>query len=74
MSFSQNLGHVSQLGALRKLPKLKLHSNLNTWVTCPLCRGGGLNTVPHQNGLVDLITCPHCKGKKKYFNGDLDGR
>ena len=73
MSYSQNLGHVSQLGEIRKLPKLKLHSTLNTWVTCSLCRGGGLNTIPHHNGQVDLILCPHCKGKKKYFNGGLDG-
>tara|TARA_R110000751_G_scaffold279750_1_gene382177 strand:- start:1000 stop:1221 length:222 start_codon:yes stop_codon:yes gene_type:complete len=73
MSFSQNLGHISQLGEIRKLPKLFLQSTLNTWVTCPLCRGGGLNSNPHQNGQVDIILCPHCKGKKKYFNGDLIG-
>ena len=73
MSYSQNLGHVSQLGAVRKLPKLKLHSTLNTWVTCPVCRGGGHTVTPHQNGQVDLMMCPHCKGKKKYFNGALIG-
>ena len=67
MSFSQNLGHISQLGEIRKLPKLFLQSTLNTWVTCPVCRGGGLNSIPQ----VDLMLCPHCKGKKKYFNGDL---
>ena len=71
MFFSQNLGHNSQLGEIRKLPKLKLHSTLNTWVTCPVCRGGGLNSIPHQNGQVDLMFCPNCKGKKKYFNGDI---
>ena len=71
MSFSQNLGHISQLGEILKLPKLKLHSTLNTWVTCSVCRGVGLNSVPHQNGQVDLVMCPHCKGKKKYFNGGM---
>ena len=71
MSFSQNLGHISQLGEIRKLPKLQ--STLNTWVTCPVCRGGGQTVTPHQNGQVDLMLCPHCKGKKKYFNGDLIG-
>ena len=70
MSYSQNLGHVSQLGEIRKLPKLKLASTLNTWVTCPVCRGGGTNSLPHENGQDDLIMCPHCHGKKKYFNND----
>ena len=73
MSWSEKLGHFSQLGAVRKLPKLKLHSTLNTWVTCPGCRGGGQTVTPHQNGPVDLKMCPHCKGKKKYFNGGLIG-
>ena len=53
MSWSEKLGHFSQLGAVRKLPKLKLHSTLNTWVTCPVCRGGGQTVTPHQNGQVD---------------------
>ena len=70
MSYSQNLGHFSQLGEIRKLPKLKLHSTLNTWVTCRVCRGGGQTVTPQQNGQVDLMMCPHCKGKKKYFNND----
>ena len=56
--------------AKRNLPKLKLASTLNTWVTCPVCRGGGTNSLPHENGQVDLIMCPHCHGKKKYFNND----
>jgi DnaJ-class molecular chaperone len=73
MSYSQNLGHVSQLGEIRKLPKLFLQSTLNTWVTCSVCRGGGHTVTPHQNGQVDLMMCPHCKGKKKFFNGGLDG-
>ena len=70
MFFSENLGHFSELGEIKKLPKLKLQSTLNTWVTCPVCRGGGLNTIYKNNGSVDLRFCPHCKGKKKYFKND----
>ena len=62
------LGLMNNLGPLRKLPKLFLQSTLNTWVTCPVCRGGGQTVTPHQNGQVDLMMCPHCKGRKKYFN------
>ena len=65
--FSQNLGHVSQLGEFRKLPKLFLQSTVNTWVTCSLCRGTGQNSIIHNNGQVDLRICPHCQGRKKYF-------
>ena len=67
--FSQNLGHVSQLGEYKKLPKLFLHSTDNTWVTCHVCRGGGLSNIIHENGQADLRMCPHCQGRKKYFRG-----
>jgi len=67
--FSQNLGHFTQLGQYKKLPKLFLHSTLNTWVTCSVCRGTGQNSIIHGNGQVSLRICPHCQGHKKYFNG-----
>ena len=64
------LGHWSQLGQFRKLPKLFLHSTMNTWVTCPICRGVGQNSIIHESGQVTLQLCPHCKGTKRYFNHD----
>ena len=68
MQYLKNLGHYSQLGQYRKLPKLKLHSTMNTIVTCPVCRGGGVNSTQHKNGQVSLIMCPNCKGRKIYHN------
>jgi len=66
--FSQNLGHFSQLGAFRKLPRLILQTTENTWVTCPLCRGGGLNSRIHDSGQVTLNFCPRCEGRKNISN------
>jgi len=68
MQYLKSLGHWSQLGERTKLPKLFLHSTTSTWVTCAVCRGTGQNSIPHQNGQVSLMLCPHCKGKKKWFN------
>jgi len=67
MQYLKNLGHYSQLGAYRKLPKLKLHSTMNTIVTCPVCRGGGTNVTNHGYSICEII-CPHCKGRKVYCN------
>ena len=70
MKYLKNLGHYSQLGAYRKLPKLKLHSTMNTIVTCSVCRGQGFNSLqPNKiTGQVPLVMCPHCKGRKVYHN------
>ena len=67
--YSQNLGHFSQLGKYKKLPKLFLHSTKNTWVTCSVCRGTGQNSIIHDSGQVDLRMCVNCQGRKKYFKG-----
>ena len=68
MQYLKALGHWSKLGEYRQLPKLKLHSTMNTIVTCPVCQGGGVNTTTQSNGMTFLILCPHCKGKKIYRN------
>ena len=67
MQYLKNLGHYSQLGAYRKLPKLKLHSTMNTIVTCPVCRGGGTNSTNHGYSIYEIM-CPNCKGRKIYHN------
>jgi hypothetical protein len=51
------------------LPKLFLHSTLNTLVCCRVCRGKKIVTVEHTDGLVRLHNCIACHGTGRMKNG-----
>ena len=48
--------------------KLTITKVINTEVTCYLCRGTRAVAIKRDFGVMDLQTCPHCRGSGRMRN------
>jgi len=65
-----DLGSMNQLGALRHMPKLFLHTTKNTYVPCPVCRATKCNVIMHDDYTATYQHCTRCQGTGIIFKSD----